>query len=215
MKDKMHKDVTLIEFKAEIAEYIQVLKSKDSFLIQSRKLSLLKSLESIVDCQLQIDEVQDHLQEMQEAIAMMGQGDFSKRLGWKQSDSVYSIFATLINMLSEELRQNVVKKYFLVEVLEHVSDLVMITDRLGNIIFVSTKCEGYLNMKREDLLYFQIANIFETKKRFGVDNKLVGETKFEVNLLPHESNPFKVNVYVKELRDNGITDGYIYIIKRF
>ncbi len=184
--------------------------------VESNKfLYFLNSFKSLLDMKVQTDELTRKFDMLEDVVAAMAEGDFSKRVDLPSTKTLFASLGVLMNVLAEELEDRVIKKHYLVQTIELLPDPVLITDNDGVIIFSNKLACALLNRSLEDVLFLKVANIFATRKQF-VTSTFSWETVTISNLLqPYNMEPIPVEIDILELRDwNNKKDGFIYTIKR-
>ena len=127
---------------------------------------------------------------------------------------MYASIGTLINALAEKLENVVVKKSYLCESIELISDATLVTNNKGVIMLANTKATKLLNRSLEDTLFLQIANVFVIRREYEATSSC-WETKVDMKFVqPYNQNPVPVEVTAKEIKDSRSgKEGTIYLLK--
>lgn len=201
---------------AQLKQELSELLRSDSRYHSERKAFIQKAIEKVLALAFQAEEFQQKSDELTDVISAMGKGDFTKGVYLPGTKTLYATVGMLFNTLAEELEQNVVKKHYCQVLIDSITEAALITDNDGYIRFFNPSASQLTNFPSLDLLYFNIANIFESKKQF-CDSASRPNGKLNVSgfILPKNLTHVPVDILIKEIKnEEGQTDGYLYIIKR-
>ncbi|MCR6637511.1 MAG: hypothetical protein NVV82_00520 [Sporocytophaga sp.] len=205
----------LLNLKFEVSDIIDKNLINASSLDNQKKLEFLTVLETILDLRLQFDTLIERFDDLQDVAMAIATGDFDKRIDVPYTKDLFSTLGTLINVIGEELKSNVIKNHYLLGALETIPDSALITSQSGTILFSNKNASKLLNMEMDDLKFLEIANIFETQKQFGSETKFANELIRMTTLVRPFNRPvISVDLTIKKLINNeGAIDGYLYIFK--
>lgn len=206
----------LVNLKFEISEIINKNLIETAVFDNQKKIEFFTALETILDLRVQFETLIERSDEFEEVATAIASGDFDKRINVPNSKDLFSTFSTLLNVIGEELKSNVVKNHYLQGTLEAIPDSALITNQAGTIMFSNTSASKLLNLEKEDLRYLEIVNIFETQKQFGSETKFVNELiRMRTLIRPFNRPIISVDLTIKKLINNeGVIDGYLYILNR-
>lgn len=195
----------LMKLEKEVKEELEQQQSR------SRKSSFYSALDTIIDLKDNVEGVNQNFESILEVFLSMATGDFSKRLEVSNRKNLFSLLAVYINKVNEELAENVVKKHILEEALELTPEFAVITDLKGTILYSNSAACHFLNLTKENVSRLIVANIFESKNQFGVENYTGEDIKdARVNLAPYNQSPFPILLSIKKLSDANGSDSYLY-----
>lgn len=199
----------LVKLESEVKKEIEEQEA------QQRKATFYKALDTIIDLKLSVEEVNQRFETISDVFISMATGDFSKRLEINVTKNLFTWLATNVNMVNDELQRNVVKNNFLEEALELTSDMALMTNTKGVIIYANSASTEYLNQTKDNIITLGIANIFESKTQFGVAKK-EGEKieNVKVMICPYNSKSFPAELTIKEVVGLEGIDGYLYQVKK-
>lgn len=205
----------LLNLKFEISEIINQNLIETAKFDNQKKIEFFTALETILDLRVQFENLIERSDEFEEVATAIASGDFDKRINVPNSKDLFSTFSTLLNVIGEELKSNVVKNHYLQEALEAIPDSALITNKAGTILFSNAPASKLLNLEKEDLRFLEIVNIFETQKQFGSETKFINEHIRMITLVRPFNRPvISVDLSIKKLIGNdGVLDGYLYILK--
>ncbi len=177
-------------------------------------LNLFKCLSSLLEGKKQIDELTNKFEILNTMVSAMATGDFSCRIDLPGINTMYAGIGTLLNTLADKLENVVVKKSYLYESIELISDAILVTDNKGVIILANTEATKLLNRSLEDTLFLQIANVFVIRREYEATSSC-WETKIDMKFVqPYNQNPVPVEVTAKEIKDSRSgKEGMIYLLK--
>ena len=177
-------------------------------------LNLFKCLSSLLEGKKQIDELTNKFEMLNTMVSAMATGDFSCRIDLPGANTMYASIGTLLNTLAAKLENVVVKKSYLYESIELISDAILVTDNNGVIMLANTKAAKLLNRSLEDTLFLQIANVFVIRREYEATSSC-WETKVDMKFVqPYNQDPVSVEVTANEIMDSRHgKEGMIYLLK--
>jgi PAS domain S-box-containing protein len=159
---------------------------------------------------LKLTDKKDVYLKCEEALNRIGSLDFSTQIEVDESDTVGNYVAHSINMLMSELEEKVFP--FQMEIIDSISDLVIVSDFRGIIIKVNKSFMTLCGLTEKELKNKQVLDLFYPSA-FELNLLTVGFALKDLDVnIKSEQNSIPVTLSVSEIKGfRNTTRGFIFI----
>ena len=201
-----------------IGNYLNVMKEQiDSLIEESKSLNekdtFLKALKHIVDLKLNVEEITRGLDDFEDQVIALSHLDFRKRVKEDSRKHLFSLIASSMNMLGEELEAKATKKLYLKEAIDLATDSIIIITNSDFIVeSANTKFYKHLGYSNESannqsiIQYFALKTFFHKLRE---DSEIILNS--DIHLIDNYNNFVSIKLNVKPIMDNNNSlEGFLF-----